>query len=101
VTVVVDENLLKDVNLNVAFRGFSGEKSLVITSASLKSYLDTFAGEYKVLDLNNLQNPTQAAPAKGQRVDSAKKAGEKEILIGLTVKKEENFPKWYEQVLVY
>lgn len=113
VTVVIDQNILKSQKL--AFRAFSGSESLLIPTSSFTSYLETTVSDHKVLDFSNLSAPA-AAPEQLKKDNSSTAIGggnsinaslgtdffviEKEVLIGMTVTKEENFPKWYEQVLV-
>lgn len=107
ITVVIDENIIKQPELVLAFRYFSAEESVFVASKDLKAFLDTHAGDYLVLDFNNLPSPSPAPAASYAKVAKvteglgilANLSTEKEVLIGLTVTKEENFPKWYEQIL--
>jgi prolyl-tRNA synthetase len=98
VTVVLDQKMV-DQDILLAFRAHSDEKSLLISSGCMIKYLDSHAIEYKVIDFDNIDTPVQATAQK-QKKSNDTSVKEKEIIIGLTVKKEENFPKWYEQVLV-
>ena len=102
VTVVVDQNILQSSTL--AFRAFSATDSMFIKSSALKAFLDATVPDHSVLDFANLSAPAAAAapaPLKKENSKTEKAdGGEKDIIIGMTVKKEENFPKWYEQVLV-
>ena len=95
ITVVVDQTIYSSQKLSL--RAFSSTKSIFIQSSSLKSYLEATVPETLVLDFANLSPP---APLKKGNSKTEKIEGEKEIIIGMTVKKEDNFPKWYEQVLV-
>ncbi|KAJ3321546.1 hypothetical protein HDV06_004082 [Boothiomyces sp. JEL0866] len=100
VTVVVDENIVNNGELNLAFRHFSATETFFVKSAGFKQFLDAHAGEYQAVDYNNLTAPA-AAPGspKAKKTKEAEKTEESQVIIGLTVTKEENFPKWYEQVL--
>lgn len=99
VTVVVDQNILQSSTL--ALRAFSATDSMFIKSSALKAFLDATVPDHSVLDFANLSAPAAPAPLKKENSKSEKvDGGEKDIIIGMTVKKEENFPKWYEQVLV-
>ena len=77
----------------LGFRAFSNEKSMFVRYEQIKQHLETSGQEFKVVDL---ANPASAV-AKPEAVVQTK---EKEVMVGLTVTKEENFPKWYEQILV-
>ncbi|KAJ3313849.1 hypothetical protein HDV04_001410 [Boothiomyces sp. JEL0838] len=100
VTVVVDENIINNGALNLGFRNFSATETLFVNSDGFKRFLDAHAGEYQAVDFNNLTAPA-AAPSspKAKKTKEAEKTEESQVIIGLTVTKEENFPKWYEQVL--
>ncbi|KAJ3307174.1 hypothetical protein HDV03_002685 [Kappamyces sp. JEL0829] len=96
VTVVVDKNV--GSASKVAFRAFSGTESLVLDTKDLTAFLTAVAPDHQVLDFANLSKPS--TPVKeAEKSDGAAHLLEKEILIGLTATKEDNFPKWYEQVL--
>jgi prolyl-tRNA synthetase len=73
ITVVIDQNMLNDVSL--AFRGFSGSNSFIVSSAGLKTFLDTHGGEYKVVDLANL---VAASPQPAKKEKPSKQVKEKE-----------------------
>ncbi|KAJ3276424.1 hypothetical protein HDV01_005047 [Terramyces sp. JEL0728] len=100
VTVVVDESMANNAGLNLAFRSFSATETFFVKSDGFKKFLDAHAGEYQAVDFNNLAAPA-AAPSspKAKKTKEAEKTEESQVIIGLTVTKEENFPKWYEQVL--
>ena len=96
VTVLVNQTILQSSTLS--FRAFSAADSFFIKSSALKAFLTATVPDHSVLDFANLSAP---APLKKENSKTEKPdGGEKEIIIGMTVKKEENFPKWYEQVLV-
>jgi prolyl-tRNA synthetase len=92
VTVIVDSNVYSTNKL--AFRAFSASNSMFVDVSDLKSFLQSQSPEHQVLDFTNLSTPTASTPAKKEE-----KSDDKEVLIGMTVTKEDNFPKWYEQVL--
>lgn len=100
VTVVVDHLLLQETN--AAFRAFSGTESMIVPITDFKTFMGTHGGDFQTLEFANLKPVTPAANDKSNSKSSLSKSekdGEKEVLIGLTVTKEENFPKWYEQIL--
>jgi prolyl-tRNA synthetase len=104
VTIVVDHLLLQQEN--AAFRAFSGTESLLLSIEDFKSFLGSEGGDYQTLEFANLKPASPATGSSPKEKSNSKnsttnpeKEGEKEVLIGLTVTKEENFPKWYEQVL--
>ena len=92
--MAVDAKLFSQEKL--VFRAFSSTESAVITSAGLKAFLDQHCPEHQVLDFNQLT----ANPEKTEKKEKKTKGDEKEILIGMTAKKDEDFPNWYSQVLL-
>ena len=79
---------------DLAFRAYSATSSMFVNYQGIKQYLNSIGFEFKEVDL---ENPGEA-PQKV--VETVAEKGEKEVLMGITVAKEENFSKWYEQVLV-
>jgi prolyl-tRNA synthetase len=75
VTVVVDQNIVNNPDLALAFRGFSGSHSFVVSSSGLKKFLDVHGGEYKVIDLSNL---VVASPPPSKKEKPAKEQKESE-----------------------
>ncbi|KAJ2998381.1 hypothetical protein HDV02_004596 [Globomyces sp. JEL0801] len=103
VIVVLDSNIANQSDLSLAFRAFSETETLILSSQDLQQYLQTHGGDFKVVDFDNLAAPAAASPAQKKKggKEVAKKSDEKEIIIGLTVTKEENFPKTKTEMLDY
>ncbi|KAL2916905.1 hypothetical protein HK105_203684 [Polyrhizophydium stewartii] len=99
VTVVVDRNVI-EFNGHLAFRAFGADKSLLVEASHFKAFLDAQLGSFEPKDFAALL-AGGAAPAPAPAAKAKKEASdEKEVLIGLTVKKNEDFPTWYSQVLL-
>ncbi|KAJ3269388.1 hypothetical protein HK104_005128, partial [Borealophlyctis nickersoniae] len=106
VTVVVDASLLSVPDRHLAFRGYSSDHTFFVTASQLKSFLDGEGVAYNVVNFGEL-GQAKEAPKAEKKAKEAPKAEKKEkdasegkeVLIGLTVKKDEDFPKWYTQVL--
>jgi hypothetical protein len=96
----MDESLFKDPSALLAFRAGSSTQSFLLKAQDLKAYIDSLGlSDVQILDFT----ATETAPApqgktpKASSVEST--TGEKEVQMGVTVKKDEDFPTWYSQVL--
>ncbi|PVU89568.1 hypothetical protein BB559_005069 [Furculomyces boomerangus] len=107
VKVILDEALVS-TQTEIAFHPCSSDHTVFINSKTLKQYLDSTIGEsgYKVLDLSLI---SAAAPPPASSKPAAKSAEPKVqkktedvagvTKLGLEVGKEEDFSRWYQQVL--
>ncbi|KAI9347536.1 hypothetical protein BD770DRAFT_395758 [Pilaira anomala] len=88
----------------LAFHPNDAAKTVFITVAQLKSYLESIKKEFVELDFKALaaakptgEKPAAKAPKAKKEVTAA--STEDTNQMGLGCKKEEDFPKWYQQVL--
>ncbi|RKO90947.1 hypothetical protein BDK51DRAFT_29778, partial [Blyttiomyces helicus] len=103
-TVLIDEALLADADRHLVFRGFAADASLYVAASKLKAFLEAQGVRYTSVNLVEICGaPGTASPPAPKKVaekPAAKAAAAddgKEILIGITAKKEEDFPSWYQQ----
>ncbi|KAJ3097708.1 hypothetical protein HDU97_004592 [Phlyctochytrium planicorne] len=106
VSVVVDSRLFAKPTTHLGFRAFSGTKTVFVSAANVQSLLQGEGFEFKTVDFSNLSTAPAAAPAKAAKTSASSKPksggaeeSSKEVKIGLEVKKSEDFPLWYQQVL--
>ncbi|OMJ24411.1 putative proline-tRNA ligase [Smittium culicis] len=107
VTVILDQALVSEASTSdIAFHPLKNDKTLFISPATLKTYLDQLLGAsgYKVLDLSSFA-ASEAAPAPAKKkapVEQKPSQAAEEVggtKLGLDVAKEEDFSRWYQQVL--
>ena len=79
----------------LAFRGLSATQSIFVTFDGVAQYLKSMGQEFKILDLMNPGDTLAKAPSEQSLLEKK----ESEVMMGITVDKFKNFPKWYEQVL--
>jgi prolyl-tRNA synthetase len=97
--VLVDSQVLNAQNL--AFRATSGTKSALITGQMLKDYYDLNFPQHVILDFDSLAVDALASKVQDTKLAKvAKPQDDKEVQIGITVKKMEDFSTWYSQVVV-
>ncbi|KAJ3119229.1 hypothetical protein HK098_005674 [Nowakowskiella sp. JEL0407] len=111
ISVIVDSSLFANNDTPLGFRLYSETTSIFVSASGVKSFLDNY-GEYTVFDFSSLGAPA-AAPASASTPKAEKKVekkpveakvekaddGGKEVKIGIEVKKNEDFPMWYQQVV--
>ncbi|ORY36275.1 prolyl-tRNA synthetase [Rhizoclosmatium globosum] len=108
VLVAVEKSLLAETA--VGFRNFSGEESILVSGAALRKFIEASGFTVTEFDAAALAAPASAAggaaaspkakQAKAPAVVEKKKEDDGAIKIGIEVKKNEDFPGWYTQVLV-
>ncbi|WBW71616.1 cytoplasmic proline-tRNA ligase Prs1 [Schizosaccharomyces osmophilus] len=102
VHVVLDKNLINHGGL-LAVHPSSSEKTLFVSAAAVESYLKTIGATPVVVDFSAPAKPAeQSKPAATQKkadVSKSDAAIENAALIGITVRKDVDFPNWYQQVL--
>ncbi|KAI8909118.1 hypothetical protein EDD86DRAFT_206994 [Gorgonomyces haynaldii] len=98
VTLLVDHLVLEQPK--IGFR-LSGTESAFVSGQDLKQYFEKYQGTYSAMDFSQLG---AAKPVEKKKEEKPKKeekqSDEKEVQIGLTVKKDEDFSLWYSQVLL-
>lgn len=100
VRVVIDGSLLADPTAPLVFRAFSGEASVSVSSMDFQKFLNSTGASFESFDFGSLGAKAAApSPAALSPKDSSKKDAEKEVQMGIMVKKDEDFPTWYSQVL--
>ncbi|OLY82878.1 putative proline-tRNA ligase [Smittium mucronatum] len=109
VTIILDQSLVsEDLNKDIAFHPFKNDKTVFISSVTLKSYLDKLVGPdgYKVIDLSKYaaseakpSAPVKKAPQAEQKPAQAAEEVSGGTKLGLDVKKDDDFSRWYQQVL--
>ncbi|KAJ3156388.1 hypothetical protein HDU89_004170 [Geranomyces variabilis] len=106
-TVIVDSRLLEVADdKSIAFRGCADDQSVLIAASQLKAFLEKAGVSFTTVEFG-LAGEKPAAAAKPSKGDASKKAEKKpvadsdtkEVLIGLTAKRDEDFSAWYQQVL--
>ncbi|CAO1630882.1 unnamed protein product [Parajaminaea phylloscopi] len=111
VTVVLDSNLItSSPDTKIAFHAQSTTETIVVSVADLSKFVEANKFESKVINFTELKSKAPAAAPVGGAVPksaaghvptttrSAAKIEDAE-LIGITVRKEGDFPEWYQQVL--
>ncbi|KAJ3216070.1 hypothetical protein HDU67_009950 [Dinochytrium kinnereticum] len=111
ISVVVDSRLFAKPTTHLCFRAFSATQSVFVSAANVRSFISGEGFEIKSVDFANLTVPA-AAPAAAKSAKSAaaskpktggaaaaEEGSSKEVKIGIEVKKSEDFPLWYQQVL--
>ena len=98
IKVLVDHNMT-NAKQQLAFRAFAADQSFIVAPEGLNKFLAVHGGKYDVLDFADLDKTANAPPEKLKK-DLQQPEGEKEVLIGITAKKNEDFPSWYQQVVV-
>lgn len=97
--VVVDQDMI-DSNATYAVHARSASETVFVTGAALLAYLSETHVPLDTIAFSSLQAPAPAAPAEKPapkaKVDA--KIADAE-LIGITVRKDLDFPEWYQQVL--
>ncbi|KAI3647021.1 hypothetical protein MP228_007242 [Amoeboaphelidium protococcarum] len=108
ITVYIDQRV-SDAKL--LMRRSRSDSTVLLSLDQLKQYLTHHKIDFKVTDFSKpagvdqasaQQEQSAAGKAKSANKDAAaksKSAGQKEVKIGLEVKKEEDFSQWYQQVL--
>ncbi|KAJ3038546.1 hypothetical protein HDV00_000551 [Rhizophlyctis rosea] len=106
VTAVVDQEVLASADRHLAFRNYASDNSLFVKAADFKAFLDKINVTFAEVKLSDLATPAPAAksevakPAPKAKAEvTAADAGDDKKLIGITVKKDDDFPTWYQQVL--
>ncbi|KAJ1330264.1 proline-tRNA ligase [Batrachochytrium salamandrivorans] len=95
VIVVVDKNIMT-ASGHLVCRAFGDNASLFFEVAGFTAFMDANAGVYAIHDFS--APAAAAAPSAKSKKEVVKKDqadGEKEVVIGLTYKKEEDFSNWY------
>lgn len=92
ITLILDQNLPTDKPL--AFRAESDTNSTLVSLENLTSFLESNEIKFLTQDLTATAAPATSKPTAKSNED------EKEVIIGLTAKKEEDFPSWYQQIVV-
>ena len=100
VRVLLDEDIVSS-KMTYAVHALSASETVFVTGAGIQQYLETTQVQLDVVPFSSLKAPAPAAPAakpepKAKAVDA--KIPEAE-LIGITVRKDLDFPEWYQQVL--
>ncbi|TPX58277.1 proline---tRNA ligase [Powellomyces hirtus] len=110
-TVIVDSRLLAiPDDKTVAFRACADDTSLLIAAPRLQEFLEKAQIEFTTVEFavaGDKPVKSEAVPKKPVEKQAKKPAAkaaadattENKELIGLTVRKEEDFPVWYQQVL--
>ncbi|KAJ3180738.1 hypothetical protein HDU87_001851 [Geranomyces variabilis] len=106
-TVIVDSRLLEIADdKSIAFRGCADDQSVLIAASQLKAFLEKAGVSFSIVEFGLVgEKPAAAAkPVKGEASKKAEKkpaadSDTKEVLIGLTAKRDEDFSAWYQQVL--
>lgn len=111
VTIVLDSNLTTaSPDTKVAFHAQSTTESIVVSVADVAKFVEAQKLESQVVDFAELKSKAPAAApvggavpkaAAGQVHTTTKSAAKIEDaeLIGITVRKDGDFPEWYQQVL--
>ncbi|OAJ37110.1 hypothetical protein BDV3_000156 [Batrachochytrium dendrobatidis] len=104
VIVVVDKNIPVAPG-HLICRAFGPDASLFVEVAGFTKFLDVHGGAYTIHDFSALAAaaPSVSKAKKEATSDIVKKdaaEGEKEVMIGITAKKNEDFANWYSQVLL-
>ncbi|TPX42886.1 proline---tRNA ligase [Synchytrium endobioticum] len=111
--VVVVDQALAHVSAPLAFRAFASTSSLTVSLSDLQKYLSNTTVDNKIVDFGALGGCTSAPATNGVAAKAPSKAekkaepssttadadGDKSVLIGIDVKKTEDFSEWYQQVL--
>ncbi|KAI9244661.1 hypothetical protein BY458DRAFT_447686 [Sporodiniella umbellata] len=103
VHIIVDSAVL-EVTEKLAFHPAESDKTIFITPQELSTYLQSLSKEFVQVDFKALAaaKPPAASPkAKAAPKTVAKKevSAEESNAMGVGCKKDEDFPKWYQQVL--
>ncbi|KAJ3068542.1 hypothetical protein HDU98_008296 [Podochytrium sp. JEL0797] len=94
---------------SIAFRNFSAQESILVPGATVVEFVESHGFKVTLFDLAEIGAPPAPAPKGTKQPKQAKGAVEKKgaavqeegaVMIGLTVKKNEDFPGWYTQVLI-
>ncbi|TPX75059.1 proline---tRNA ligase [Chytriomyces confervae] len=101
----IDKSLASAPQL--AFRNFSASDSIVVSGSDLISFVKSAGFTPKEFDAAQIGAPAAApsAPASGKAKQQKSAAttsasNDEGVMIGITVKKADDFPSWYTQVLV-
>ncbi|KAI9034448.1 hypothetical protein DFJ74DRAFT_649561 [Hyaloraphidium curvatum] len=111
--VVLDQSIgALEPSTKLLFRTPAKDSSIVVAAGSLLKFLEAQSLDMVTLDLGALAAPASAAAAPapkkaekkaaaeaGAKEDADKAEGQKEVMIGIQAKKEEDLPTWYSQVL--
>lgn len=99
VRVVVDQAILESGGV-YAVRARSSSETVFVSGATIVSYLTSTGVQLDTVDLSTLVAPSVSAPAAkpAPKAKADAKIPEAE-LIGITVRKDLDFPEWYQQVL--
>ncbi|KAL4209915.1 prolyl-tRNA synthetase [Rhizopus microsporus] len=101
VHIIVDAAALQTTDL-LAFHPATSDKTIFISAQQLKTYLSSLGKEYVEVDFKALAEakpapkPAKAAPAKKEAIVNN---NEEVNAMGIGCKKDEDFSKWYQQVL--
>jgi prolyl-tRNA synthetase len=108
-------------DLTMLFHPLTNDRSTPMTSSELRRFLKACGHEFKSLDLAALAEaqkaqaaqpkkggakPKRQQPKKGERRQQAKAERDatgkntRSALLGMTVRKDENFSEWYSQVVI-
>ncbi|CEG74061.1 Putative Prolyl-tRNA synthetase [Rhizopus microsporus] len=99
VHIVVDAAALQTTDL-LAFHPATSDKTIFISAQQLKTYLTSLGKEHVEVDFKALAEakpapkPAKAAPAKKEAIVNN---NEEVNAMGIGCKKDEDFPKWYQQ----
>ncbi|TPX36032.1 proline---tRNA ligase [Synchytrium microbalum] len=109
--MVVLDKALTESSAPIAFRAFASTASIAVSIADLQKYLASTKVEVKTVEFASFGGASAAGAEKSAAAKAPKAApvkaepsaaeadGDKSVLIGIDVKKSENFPEWYQQVL--
>jgi prolyl-tRNA synthetase len=101
VLVVVDDAVTQHAQ-PLAFRAGHADATILLSGAQLSQVLGQYKARVTNVDLNALATaaPAPAAkPAKAQPKPKETKPQDDVVQIGMEVKKDDDLPKWYKQVL--
>ncbi|KAI9202618.1 uncharacterized protein BJ171DRAFT_512715 [Polychytrium aggregatum] len=110
--VVIDDNVFADPERFLGFRAFAPDKTLFVQAAHVKSFLEDNGVDATILNFEQLASSAPASTTSTPKETKAAKvakpvataatnadSGDKQILIGIDAKKDEDFSTWYTQVL--
>ncbi|EEB06218.1 cytoplasmic proline-tRNA ligase Prs1 [Schizosaccharomyces japonicus yFS275] len=98
VKVVLDDALVKS-DKPLAFHPNTADKTLIVPVAAVQQYLESVGVKPVVVDFTAPVAAPAAKKAPAPKADASKAAIENAALIGVTVRKDLDFPGWYQQVL--
>ncbi|PWN50876.1 putative proline-tRNA ligase [Violaceomyces palustris] len=106
--IVALDSAIASSSESFAVHASSADQTLFMTGTDIAKYLESTGAKVNFLNFEELKNaapaaPAAAKPASAPPASKAKAAEASKIpeaeLIGITVRKEGDFPEWYSQVL--